>query len=109
MSGIYIPGMEMPQSCRSCFVRVRAWGAFPACDVAENYEVGRDLVLDGYTYKKVPDGCPLIPVPDHGRLIEADALIEEIAPILEKRGLNAAITLAYAAPTIIPADKEDGE
>ena len=127
MSGIYIPGMEMPTSCRNCFVRLRAWGAFPACDVAENYEVGRDLVLDGYTYKKVPDGCPLIPVPDHGRLIDADALMKEFEKAentMAKHGQEYSCSFLSSsqeistewycvedmldnAPTIIPADKEE--
>ena len=57
--GVYIKGMEMPKSCGNCFFdshcdnwRLRNWGAPP------------------------PDDCPLVPVPPHGRLIDADALTE---------------------------------
>ena len=57
---IIIKGMEMPKSCGNCFFdtrcdnwRLRNWGAPP------------------------PDDCPLVPFPPHGRLIDADALMNE--------------------------------
>ena len=54
-----------------------------------------------------------IPVPDHGRLIDADALYEECTPIgwdgKSRNDYVCAITghQIKNAPTIIPADKED--
>ena len=57
--GVYIKGMEMPTSCGNCFFdthcdnwRLRNWGAPP------------------------PDDCPLVPVPQHGRLIDADEFLK---------------------------------
>ena len=67
-----------------------------------------------------------IPVPDHGRLIDADALWEtekrvdalhKLRPKGESvmfdagflSGYRAAAKLASIMPTIIPADKEAGE
>ena len=65
---VLIKGMEMPQRCKEC-----------------------DLYIDGACYAKgyrdyrsimdmsKPADCPLIEVPPHGRLIDADALINELA------------------------------
>jgi hypothetical protein len=46
--GVYINGMEMPKSCDECPL---------------------------YTCMHNHDDCPLVPVPPHGRLIDADVLI----------------------------------
>ena len=50
-----------------------------------------------------------IPIPDHGRLIDADALMEHLVFIPFDGGNLPAIYASYVrnAPTIIPADKED--
>lgn len=81
---ILIKGMEMPTSCGNCFFdthcdnwRLRNWGAPP------------------------PDDCPLVPVPPHGRLIDADALCEG------RVSNDNVVICAKAAPTIIQA--EEGE
>ena len=87
--GVYIKGMEMPKSCGNCFFdthcdnwRLRNWGAPP------------------------PDDCPLVEVPPHGRLIDADALVMEN---YEQYGAIDALALEAikAAPTVIEA--EEGE
>ena len=73
MSGIYIKGMKMPTRCAECFM----------------YQCGATSM----------DDCPLIPVPDHGRLIDADALMDAL-PV-------AYPSVTYeieVAATIIPAD-----
>lgn len=69
--GVYIKGMEMPTSCYVC----------PFCD----YVSARCDAVKGnpYTpesrYEKRADFCPLVPVPSHhGRLIDADALMQII-------------------------------
>lgn len=73
--GVYIKNMEMPKTCDDCF-----------------------LPLQYCPYAMKPNGeCPLVPVPPHGRLIDADALpwyLRDVREILEM-------------PTIIPA--EEGE
>lgn len=105
--GIYIPGMEMPKSCGKCkaFVCYRQWAGDTGdcfCGITKN-----DAEADG----KNAD-CPLIPVPDHGRLIDADALCDKlekagkIKPYLEG-ALNVAISFALTSPTIIPATNKE--
>ena len=91
MSGVYIKGIEMPANVEGCEVIIR---------IQPNGEV---LDLHGFHI-----GATAIPVPDHGRLIDADALDTR------DRGNNSSRTmwqnirwLLKDAPTIIPADKED--
>lgn len=64
---IYIPGMEMPKNCCQCPVNM---------DICKR---GYKYLLDHpELYDKRADDCPLVPVPEHGRLIDADALITQM-------------------------------
>ena len=60
---VLIKRMEMPKSCNECFA---AYGGF--CFVALPESDGK--CKQGGR----PSDCPLIKVPPHGRLIDADAL-----------------------------------
>lgn len=108
---ILIKGFPLPNNCGACPLRL-AW-----CR-ERIYMVTR------------PKRCPLVPIPPHGRLIDADALTKEINDRIEaaiKWGVNAiadrddeiktraeqavatfceASLAAKKLPTIIPADKE---
>lgn len=66
--GIYIKGMEMPMRCADCWLMDGEdhWCcAMRGKPLESNYYYG---------IKDRPDWCPLIEVPPHGRLIDADAL-----------------------------------
>ena len=64
--GIYIPDMEMPKyGCDNCFLRTGNY-----CGRIEKDE---RVVEYARKNERNPD-CPLVPVPPHGRLIDADAL-----------------------------------
>ena len=95
---VLIKGMEMPTSCGFC--------------PFENHtDDGYECRINGCLteYQKRPSDCPPIPVPPHGRLIDADALVVE----LMDRGVEGLqtddwheIQQAVAdAQTIIPADE----
>lgn len=73
--GVYIKGMKMPESCDACFLPLRY------CDYA----------------MKPKGNCPLVEIPPHGRLIDADDLDNHILGHVDTRG----------CPTIIPADVPD--
>ena len=79
---ILIKGMEMPKDCIFCPMFRGAW---TMCTVLNKTT----------SVKGRPDDCPLVPVPPHGRLIDADTINERF---LEVRDL---------APTVIEA--EEGE
>ena len=56
---ILIKGMEMPKNCDSCMFSRRSIHNIDWCVLTE---------------KDLPCDCPIVPVPPHGRLIDADAL-----------------------------------
>ena len=74
---ILIKGMEMPKSCEYCDLCTSdgdciatggdsLWDALPE---------GAEYFPTGWKY----EGCPLVEVPvPHGRLIDADALLEDV-------------------------------
>ena len=101
---ILIKGMEMPTNCYVC----------PFCD----YVSARCDAVKGtpYTppnrYEVTAEWCPLIELPPHGRLIDADVLekvmSEGIAPSEKDGGFKHPFDIIRAvanAPTIIPADE----
>ena len=105
---VYIKGMEMPQGCEYCKLRHRHQGY-----TATDYCVLFARIVDPWTFGRFmngarPDWCPLVPVPPHGRLIDADALFKEF----ERNGWydnadrDIAEDVLLDAPTIIEEDKE---
>ena len=64
MSGIYIPGMAMPEYCYDCPM--------------ENGENGMCNLTKKSVYCDRPHWCPLITIPDNGRLIDGDELVRQI-------------------------------
>ena len=118
---VLIKGMEMPKGCATCPYCDRAWNK-PKCKAKsmQGRFMEQRLNLDR-TRQKL---CPLVPVPKHGRLIDADALADvfrgfiamydscpfsQLAPTDKARRdeLQAALAEVINAPTIIPA--EEGE
>lgn len=93
---ILIKGMEMPTNCFLCPLSVLNENRL-FCEVTKN-EMLR---------AKIDAECPLVPVPPHGRLIDADALFKE----MERKGWfdnadrDKAEYLVLDAPTIIPAEE----
>ena len=69
MSGIYIPGMEMPSGCSQCYFNME----YGECAAMQYVHLGD---LRWKTNERHKD-CPLVPVPDHGRLIIKDGEIIE--------------------------------
>ena len=88
---VYIKGMEMPTEGEASRLVIIT------CD-------GRAIAIDG----PHRDVCEAIPVPDHGRLIDADALLNSIAEEYKRYESVKIISRIEleTAKTIIPADKE---
>lgn len=88
---VLIRDMEMPTSCRACL--------YSRTDI-------RNVDWCVLTEKDLPCDCPLVPVPHHGRLIDADALTKQIKRdgIASDPFVKIVCDYFKDAPTIIPAD-----
>lgn len=101
MSGVYIRGMKMPTSCYECTFYRKTDPVYDYCCIST-------AVPKGY----VPENCPLILVPDHGDLIDRDALAEDgwtLHKEVMRMGGYAIHEMPLKNPNIlviIPADKE---
>lgn len=101
---IVIRGMEMPTSCHNCELSAKvdlSYGIGYCCQLLA------EMIGNNFERKS---NCPLIPVPPHGRLIDADALLLKI----DCHGTNKFGILdedirefINEVPTVIPA--EEGE
>ena len=111
MSGIYIKGMEMPKDCRDC-------PCFSAEDVLCQADGTIDFQMSAremiHAERIVPPReCPLIPIPPHGRLIDADVLFDFIRYIYKtaqgdaRKAYSDVLCTIIAAGDVIPA--EEGE
>ena len=95
---VLVEGMEIPKGCGFCPLR------HEARDGDECY-LGASLT----EYQKRPDNCPLVPVPEHGRVIDADEFLKRAIGTKCFRGDYALMLeeLVGESTTIIPA--ENGE
>lgn len=107
---ILIKGMEMPTSCDgSCPLYDRE---FLRCNITytepwwgHDGEPIEDLI-------PIPSDCPLVPIPHHGRLIDADALMKKVLPKNNDAKFKCVpLKDLVNAPTIIPAEppKEESD
>lgn len=113
--GVYIKGMEMPTTFHCCRMCVQVsdgdidwhWECCLLCEKVARYATDR-----------IP-GCPLVPVPPHGRLIDADAPIKVWEVRLSDgdscsfRNIETTVSkfllshlMGEVPPTIIPAEEE---
>lgn len=110
MSGIYIPGMEMPKEKGAHEIKITLF-------VREDGTAG----LWGTETHILHEPLTLIPVPEHGRLIDEswlkDAMITTLEALIKNPKMNGQEMHLIAAfdtlrvmlddaPTIIPATKE---
>ena len=111
---ILIKNAEMPTSCWDCEV-----GGAKQMDNATCPFYSMEHWEQVNYQDKIADGCPIIPVPPHGRTIDADALIKDFKT-KAKNPLNQETTpyswaFAYECladvvgdmPTIIPAEESE--
>jgi hypothetical protein len=106
---VLIKGMEMPTSCFYCPFREKVNPDDYAC-MALNKEFEETLSLIAEQRHK---DCPLVPVPPHGRLVDADKLESGLRLMAKyqhgerQQGILGCCETICLAPTIIPA--EEGE
>lgn len=110
---VLIKGMEIVEHCMDCPFMVSRDGddcILQSAEANESFESWEDM----------RKGCPLISVPPHGRLIDADALMLKILDYIEEYSdvddkgwhnlkwcaMKEAEMAIEDAPTIIPASEE---
>ena len=100
---VLVKGMEMPKNCYDCEV------IDIVKDCPHYYSPTDAYCQIPWLRKRRHENCPLVPVPPHGRLIDADALYEEIDNLWDGRALSpvGATVLSQIgnADTIIPAEE----
>ena len=106
--GVYIKEMEIPKSCPCKLVGV---GYDLYCSFTSGIPSRMREYRECCEKEKRPDWCPLVEVPPHGRLIDADAFEKENAYFWNRDFINpkyedTLADLVNAAPTIIEAEGE---
>ena len=114
---ILIPGVEMPTSCSRCPM-LEGDRLDGLCHAASRW-LDDDEYWTWYVYPEgdmddsKPCNCPLVPVPEHGRLIDADADVYNYITTWRcncsdfgSQTVMAVDDLQYL-PTIIPAEEVD--
>lgn len=107
MSDLLIRGMQMPTNCLDCKL---CYDAFYCKALGIGFYVDRDKEYRQEGFEPETErlqGCPLIHVPPHGRLIDADRVSLEGGPYEYDEWCKWALDQYQDAPTIIPA--EEGE
>ena len=113
---ILLKGIEMPKCCYDCLLC--AFIDIDEGDLTVGCRALRQIVYDHS--QKLLD-CPMVELPPHGRLIDADALINALQELFDRRNKNAeytgfrgasvswndAICYLKDAPTIIPAESKE--
>ena len=93
---VIVKNMEMPKNCQECALYIEG-----AC-YAKGYRDYRSI-MD--TAK--PDDCPLVELPPHGRLIDADKLnIHDVSPAYGFCVMGVTEEDIELADTIIEGSKE---
>ena len=99
---ILIKGMGMPESCEDCSAQI-----IDPTGGASGCAVNHSIILRKRGEER-PAECPLVEVPKHGRLIDADELLKHKGDAYDSRGhlLYAVGTGSIVtAPTIIEAEE----
>ena len=98
---ILIKGVDMPKDCCQCQFRREAYVPWGWIGCQLNAGIGKKKDYKG----RHPD-CPLVEIPKHGRLIDADALYKQMfsAGLSGKEDRNIAIDAVLQAPTVMGAE-----
>ena len=105
--GVYIRGMKMPKSCAECDAEGHYEDSY-----GDEYGFFCPFGYKAYTREtrelKRLDDCPLVSVPPHGRLIDADALCKILRSLAENEYTPEVFAnwIENHIDAIIPAEEE---
>lgn len=97
MAGVYVRGVIKPYGCTFC----------PWCQTTYSFCKAANKNISVLEMNKGPDWCPLVEVPDHGDLIDRDAL--RIICGGRTNGKMFFSKLLKNAPVVIPAERNEDE
>ena len=101
---VLVKGMEIPKDCPCCkMAYYNASDEFTGCAVipGKRYAMHNDAVYAKSTQR--PDWCPLVEIPAHGRLIDADKMCADLVTVdpQYETMIEWCIQVTNAQPTII--------
>ena len=109
--GVYIEGMEMPVTCCHCPLM----GYDPEIEWNDGGREAEGAYICTMTHElidntKREDHCPLVCVQTHGRLIDANALVDSFDPSDfwnpdAEDNCFAAVHVVNSAPTVLEAEE----
>lgn len=98
---ILIKGMKMPKSCVDC--PMFDWDLeYLKCKANDEF-----FIAKGEWRTKRESTCPLIEIPPHGRLIDADVFDERIRQAGGMYGILTTLEMLKTQQTIIEAEVEE--
>ncbi len=100
---ILIKGMEMPSVCDACWA-LDEQGDYPMCRIT-----GEQRGYNFQTRSRRMSKCPLVPIPPHGRLIDADVLLQRAISHGWSTPKWVSDIVIDNAPTIIEAEEVNDE
>ena len=107
---VYIKGMEMPHDCDEC----KLCAFIPVGDYGINRKCMPLNAKAEITIRRTD--CPLVPVPDHGRLIDADAVLRRYDYELSRtytddfaKGFQLGVKAAVGKGNAVVIEAEEGE
>lgn len=101
MMSVLIEGMKKPETCGKC-----PFCQFGGLDVKLRCLVTDESIINFDAKEKRAGNCPLVEIPSHGRLIDADNLIEDIEEIKNKEVSRWMKWLVDGEPTVIESEEE---
>jgi len=97
--GVYVKGFKMPKGCLTCKL----------LDYYDGYRcIVTQMLVNSFRNGERSADCPLVEIPPHGRLIDADA-IPYNKIMLEDDDFYYGVTMPYIdrMPTIIEAEEDE--
>jgi len=98
---VLIRGMEMPKSCSDCLYEYETLKGETKCAICNG-----SIPNDESFSKRIPS-CPMVEVPPHGRLIDADAIPWENQTMTYDDEWAIKAYDLEQMPTVIEADRPD--
>lgn len=104
---ILIKGMEIPEGCQKCtFLRKSYFECSPEYQYSCILGAKKIPIPWYYQLHNRADDCPLVEIPPHGRLIDADRLLIQRENYDTYNDYSETFDMIDNAPTVIESEEE---